>query len=325
VDVPLLGATGNLKIYSNNYMYVMIFDLPMAFILLAITASMIGHGDTKSAMIINTGAVLLNLILDPVFIFSLNMDIKGAALATVLSKIPFVFIGFILLKRKKYLDLNFKNLFDSLLIKEFLRIAIPVFLGLIAETIGYMFLHSMTARYGSSPLAALGIVNIIIEFIRLPSRGISTVLATIAGQNLGAKNFERVSKSFKVSIGMTFIIMFFLGGLMILFSRYILEFFIIDNVKAVEEGIMYLNLQGITIVFLGMNACLMKFFEGVGRSEFSMSMNIVRLWFVRIPMIWICSYFGIFGVNSVWYAMVLGNMVAWIIGVVGCFKIRNFK
>ncbi|SET15524.1 putative efflux protein, MATE family [Natronincola peptidivorans] len=307
--VSFMGATGDVFTHSYDYLRVIYWDMPLVFIFFVYTAIKQGQGDTFTPMIINVGGVLLNIVLDPIFIFTLNLGIRGAAYATILSRGVFILYAIYTLFNKKsniYLNKNRLVIKKDALLK-IIKIGLPASVGQSVSAFGFIILNIFVISYGETTLAAFGIGNKVTSLVTMPALGIGSAIATIIGQNIGANQMDRVKEALKTSISMTCALLMVGGFIMFLSSYNIMRFFIHDP-EVILQGAAYCRLISISLPFLGIFQVLVGTFQGSGRTIYAMFMDIGRLWLLRIPMIVLFKHYTDWGSNSVWYAMILSNI-----------------
>lgn len=316
--VYLMGATGDLAEYSNIYLKITFLDLPFMFLFFNYNSIMNSQGNTVAPMILGGISALLNVILDPIFIFTLNMGIAGAAYATLLSRALLAIWGLYLLMRPSSLikpSLK-KFKFDKSISIKILKVALPSSIGQSGASLGFIVLNSFIASYGTATMAAFGMVNRITALIMQPGMGIGAALTSIVGQNLGSGQMKRVKEAFNKAIYLT--VSFSTIGCiaLILFDNSIINFFIQskDDPSVISQGIVYLWYVSISMPLMGIFSVFQGVFQGSGHTKYSMSMEIGRLWFVRLPMILLFKYFTSIGPTGIWFSMSFSNLIVCLYG-----------
>lgn len=315
-----MGAKGVLFDYSSQYLGIMFFDIPILYIVFIFGAIRHAQGDTKTPMIINVLSVILNIILDPIFIFTFNLGIRGAAIATILSKAIFsIYIIYLLFFKRDGIYITKESIrLNKKIISKIIKIGLPASLGQAGSAIGFMVLNGFVVSFGEYTLAAFGIGNRITSLVFMPAAGIGSALATIIGQNLGADNIIRARESFKKSL---ILVLSFMGmGAIILipFAEKVIRIFA-DNPEVISQGTYYLTLIAASLPLMGIFNCLMGVFQGSGHTIYTMYMNLGRLWCLRIPMILLFKNFTNLGTKSVWFAMVISNFI------ICCFGLLMYR
>lgn len=316
--VKLMGASGDIAKYGTTYLRITFLEIPFVFLFFNINAIKSAQGDTVTPTILSSLSVILNIILDPIFIFTLNMGIAGAAWATVLSRAALMFYGVkVILNPKNKLKPDFTNFkFDPVIIKEIVKIGLPATMGQAGAAAGFIILNGFVVSYGTSTMAAFGMVNRIIALIQQPAMAVGSALTAVIGQNIGAKNFTRVYESFKKASILSLTMGIVGGALLILFSTGIINFFIQskDDPSVISQGIVYLKYIAFSMPLMGMFSVFQGVFQGSGHTKYSMYMEIGRLWLVRLPLILLFMYFTNFGSLGIWFSMSFSNLLVVLYG-----------
>lgn len=320
IIVSLMGANSDLAYYSNIYLRITFVSMPFTFFYFAFNSMLVAQGNTVLPTILSGISAIINGILDPIFIFVFNLGIAGAALATLTSKVILVISGIVIICRmKSQMKPNFKNFkINKEIIKEVISVGLPSSIGQSGSALGFICLNGFIASYGTSTMAAFGMVNRITSIIQQPAMGIGSTLVTVTGQNLGANKKDRVIEGFKKASFLTLSIC--LAGFVVLmvYNEEIINFFMQskDNPEVIEEGITYLKYIVFSTPLMGMFSVYQGIFQGSGHTNYSMNMEVGRLWFVRLPMILIFKYFTSVGSDGIWFSMSFSNLVICIYGFI---------
>ncbi|MGM0396636.1 MAG: MATE family efflux transporter [Bacillota bacterium] len=316
--VKAMGGTGDLAVYSNIYLRITFLDLPFLFLFYNINSIRNAQGDTVTPTVLSGISALLNMILDPIFIFVFGWGIAGAAWATLLSRALLSIYGIkLILGNDNALRPEFKGFrFNSGILKELSRIGFPAAIGQSGAAFGFIILNGFIVSYGTATMAAFGMVNRIASLIMQPAMGIGAALTAVIGQNVGARFYDRVRESFKKASILTLTLGISGGLVMFLFSEHIVNFFIQskDDPTVITQGIVYLNWIAFATPLMGMFSIFQGVFQGSGHTKYSMAMEIGRLWFIRIPLILIFKNFTDIGPTGIWFSMVFSNLVIVIYG-----------
>ncbi len=316
--IRLMGGEGDLAVYSNTYLRITFLDMPFMFLYFNYNSIMSAQGNTLQPTILSAISAVLNVVLDPIFIFNFNMGIGGAAWATLISKALLAAAGFYMLHRKPgFVKISFRNFrFNKKMIKKIISIAIPSSLGQSGAALGFIVLNSFIASYGTTTLAAFGMVNRITGVLMQPASGIGAALTSIVGQNLGSEQLDRAKEAFKKSMITVLYISIVALGIMLIWDKEIIEVFMQskDDMGVISEGITYLKYIAVSSPLMGMFGVFQGIFQGAGHTKYSMYMEIGRLWFVRIPMILLFKYFTAAGAVGIWFSMSFSNLLVCIYG-----------
>lgn len=323
--LKIMGATG--YIYDNAYIYLILIvgGAPLMYASFIYSAIKQGEGDTVSPMILSLISVTINIILDPIFIFYLDLGIKGAALATLLARaIMLFYVVYQLFIRDTPMRLRLKNLKPEFnYIKEITRLGIPASIGQATIAMGFVVLNSFVNTYGELTLAAFGIGNRINGLIVMPAMGIGGAVSSIVGQNIGNNNVKRVKECvFKSSIlGAIFSV---IGSTIFgLWGSNIVRFFS-TNKDIVYLGNEYLKYISLSLIGLAILPIITGALQGVGQTKKAMYLSMSRLWVFRLPALLILPYFIGKTEKVIWYAMASSNIVAMLVAIY-FYKRSKFK
>lgn len=317
----LLGAEGAMFTHANTYLRIVFTGMPTMFVFFAYQCVKQGQGDTLTPMILSGISVFSNMILDPIFILDgfgglgLGLGVAGAAWATVISRAIIAVYGvYILFFKEKLMPLKLSDLKLNIpVMKSIIKVGLPSSFGQSMEGLGFMFLNAFILSYGDSTITAFGIGNKINSLVLMPAMGIGSALAMVIGQNIGADNMKRVKEAFRSSIMISCSILMF-GGLIIFSAApYVVGIFTEDP-EVLEQGVYYLKLISITIPLMGIFQSFIGTFQGAGKTTWVMLITAGRLWAVRLPLIWYFAKFTSYGEKTVWYSMVVSNLITCIVG-----------
>lgn len=319
----LFGASKDTITYARDYMSVIFagswFNLPGFSLNSAIRAD--GNPKLASKMMIVT--CLLNLILDPIFIFVFDMGIKGAALGTVICQLTiclwslhYFTIG------KSNLKLKLKNIrLEKRLIKTIVIIALtPFFMELAAG-----FIHLVTNRVlqvygGDLAIGAMTAVTSISLMFLMPVFGLSQGMQTIIAYNYGAKQIDRAKKTLLMAI-VAATGLLTVGCILIqMFPEFFVSIFTKDK-DLMNLAVNGININLITLPIIGISILGAVYFQCIGRAKLSMILSILRQVIILIPVILVVP--KIFGLNGVWFSQPIADIGAMII--ISFFLVREFK
>lgn len=326
--IKLMGGTGDLAEYSNIYLRISFLGFPFVFSFFVFNSIMNSQGNTLTPTILSAISAIVNVVLDPIFIFNLNMGIAGAAIATVLSQGLLVIVGVYFLKHSStIIKPSFKGFkFDKKIVKKIISVGFPASIGQSGAALGFVVLNSFIASYGTATLAAFGMVNRITSLIMQPPMGIGAALTSIIGQNIGADQMDRVSEAFKKSLLISLCISA-VGLILLLWNDVgVINFFMRskDDAEVISQGITYLRYISFSMPFMGIFSILQGVFQGSGHTKYSMAMAIGRLWVIRIPMILIFKHFTNLGSTGIWFSMSFSNLVICVYGFI-VYKKKNWQ
>lgn len=270
-------------------------------------------GKTIYSMITQLIGAIINIVLDPIFIFGLfgfpRMEAAGAALATVTGQIVAGFIAFLLnLKVNHDIHLSFKGFKPSMAtIKQIYAVGIP---SIIMQSIGSVMVYGMNIilmAFTSTAAAVFGVYFKLQSFIFMPIIGLNNGMVPIIAFNYGARNRERIVKTHSLSIRYAIVIMA-LGTL--LFQVIPDKLFLLFKASPhmLEMGVPALRI--ISIHFIPAAYCIVtaSVFQALGNGVYSMINSFCRQLIVLLPVAWLLSFLG--DVNFVWLAFPVAELAS---------------
>jgi len=320
--IKLMGAEPS--VFSEAVTYIKISFLGMVFMFtyMVFQSLMRGVGDVKTPMYIVLGTVLLNLVLDPLFIFGYkfipSFGVAGAAVATIGTEGLAAIIGiFLLLRGKHQIQLKLNNLkpdFD--LIKKMFKIGIPASMEHSTRALGMTIMTFLVTSFGTCTLAAYGIGSRILSFTIIPALGLSIATSTLVGQNIGAGKIKRAEKITKLSCLTGFVVLTIVGIITFLFAKQISAIFIPGEIETIQSSALFIRMISLTFGFIGIQMALNGAFRGSGNTLISMVLSIFSLWVLRFPIAYFLSNYTRFNEVGIWMAFPIANIIAAIVTII---------
>lgn len=305
-------------IYNDTYAYLfgISFDFIFLFILNIFQTIRQAGGDSKTAVIMNAIAAVLNMILDPIFIFALDMGVLGAAVATVISKVIVIpFVIYILFNDANYVTCSLKEKLSFDIFKEIVIVGIPASLAQFLSSFGFVLMNKSIVAYGSIAISAYGLGNKVTDLFYIPIYAFGGALAPFIGQNIGAKNTERAKECYKQATILTLFTSIIVMILGFLTAKYLVLFFVSNaSQELMDLTIEYCFYVTMTIFFMGWFQNIHGVFSGAGKTKLILYLSTFRLWGLRLPMIYIFYNFTNLGPTGIWWSMVISNLITCIVG-----------
>ena len=311
--VAWLGANETIHKMGTTYLRIVITDLPFLFMINIFSAVNQAQGDTLRPMKLNMLGIILNMILDPLFIMIFKWGIAGAALATMLAKVPCAIIAAIsLFNSKNEISINLKSFkFNNRMFHRILSVGLPTAIGNSTMQFGFLLMTKNVLTYGNNAMAAYGIGNRINGIITLPANAMGSAAATIVGQNIGANQPERAVDAYKKSRLMAVIFLFIAGFILSrdVVSTSIVKIFSSDN-NVIPMAANFLSIMAFWCWTNGIHNTTVGLFNGAGNTIITMIVEASRLWVFRFATLFICSHFFHMAEQSVWYSVVASNGIS---------------
>ncbi len=296
--------------YTYQYMTITYLAMPLLFGDLILRGILQGVGDSLTPLFIQLGAVVLNIILDPIFIFVLKLEVAGAAWATLLARLVSCSISFyILFKGSKGVKVRpslFKPHKPTLTLMA--KIGLPAALGQSLSSLGFAVIQGVINFFGPAVIAAVGVGNRVQSIFNMPGQGISQGVAIMVGKKLGEEEPKEAEEV--VRIGLWLIGIFIAIGmtLVLIYGRYIIIFFVNDP-EVIAYGLEMFRFTTISVFFFSLYTVALGAFQGGGRTRSIMTLNLVRLWGLRVPLSYILPLVFNMGTNGIWIGMLASNVL----------------
>ncbi len=283
----LFGSTKTILPFAKNYAFIILLGAPLMCASFVLNNILRAEGKAIFSMVGLTAGGIVNIVLDPIFIFDMNMGVAGAALATVLSQcMSFIILISFYLSGRSILKLSLKNV--SLRLRDYFLIVktgLPtVFrqgLGSLATTL----LSRQVKVYGDAAIAAVGIANKIYMLLRSFVLGIGHGFQPVAGYNFGAKKYSRVKKAFWVATALGTVVSIGASVSLMLFSGTVISFFDPETEEAARIASRMLIFIGIAIPFLGYSTYVNQLYQSLGYVKGATVLASCRQGIFFVPLI----------------------------------------
>ena len=301
--LPVLFGVMNLSaehsVLSREYLIALLFGLPCVILLSTVNSVFRGYGDTRTPFWLLLIALVLNFFLNPLLIFGvdgfLQFGMKGAAIATLISYFVAVVTGIIIAYRRKLILPLLKYKLDFSIIKETVKIGLPVSLNGLAFSFIYIILARFISDFGTVGFASVGISHRSESLSYHITVGFSLAAAILTGQSVGANNTSRAEKLAMKTLGYGSIVIIIYSLLLFIFSAEVASIFTID-INVIKTASVFNKIPAVVIIFSAVEVILSGAFAGAGDSVppavISTSINIMRIPFAGILSV----YFGLIGI-----------------------------
>lgn len=312
---PLLymfGASDNTIIYGLNYITIYLLGTIFVQFALGLNMYISAQGFAKTAMLSVLIGAITNIVLDPIFIFGFNMGVNGAALATIISQcLSAIWVLYFLMSpksksiikiKKKYLHINKK------ITLSIIALGVSPFIMQATESLINIVLNSGLQRYGGDIyVGSMTIMMSVMQLLVVPVQGLTQGVQPIISYNYGAKNFDRVKKTFKLLLIISFTATT-LGCLAIIIFP---EIFV--GMFTQKEELAILTAKMIKIYMAGMWAfgiqmACQSTFMGLGQAKISLFLALLRKVILLIPLALLLPIK--FGVNGIYFSEPIADIVA---------------
>ncbi|MCI6212441.1 MATE family efflux transporter [Bacteroides heparinolyticus] len=312
--------------YAREYMQIILLGNIITHLYLGLNAVLRSSGHPQKAMYATVGTVIINTILDPLFIYGFGWGIRGAAIATVLAQLLALAWQFKLFGNKDELlhfhrgifRLKRKIVFDSLAIG-----MSPFLMNLAACFIVILINQGLKRHGGDLAIGAYGIVNRLVFIVVMIVMGLNQGMQPIAGYNFGARQYERVNKVLKLTI------IYATGVTSLGFLVGMLVPDVVVSIFTSDAELIGLSANGLRIVvmffpIIGFQMVTSNFFQSIGMAGKAIFLSLTRQMLILLPCLLILPQF--FGVEGVWYSMPVSDLLASLIALMMLvMQFRKFK
>lgn len=298
--IMVLGATRTILPYALDYARIILYGAPVMICSFVLNHLLRAEGKTKYSMVgIGVGGVL-NVALDPLFIFYFGMGIRGAALATVVGQGAgfLLLLGFYLMK-KTIIRFSLRNIArEASIYKGFLGNGMPSFFRQGLASVAAIALNHVAGAWGDEAVAAMSIVGKIFMVVFCAMIGFGQGFQPVAGYNYGAKEYGRVKSACKFTLIAGTIGMSVMGFFMYVLAPWLMERFCAGDREVAEVGVMALRMQSLAMPFMPLGVVCNMVFQAVGRYWLSTFLAACRQGVFFLPFIFLFpGFFGIIGIE----------------------------
>ena len=283
----------------------------------AISAMLRGLGDSKSPLLFISIACLTNIALDLLMVGGMGMGPAGAALATILSQAVSMCLAILYLTRRDFIfDFklqSFRMYKDKAL--KLLKIGLPVSLQESMVSVSFLFIAAIVNSLGVITSAAVGIAGKFTNFAMLPATAFSGAISALTAQNMGAGQPDRAKKSLLIAISMALGCGFFFFLWVQLAPQSVLHIFKADP-QVTAAGIAYMRTFSIDYLLVAFVFCMNGFFNGCGRTVFSMANGLFSTLMVRVPLAYFLSRYIPGSLSGIGLAAPLASSTSLIFGLI---------
>lgn len=315
-QILVINGAANLLSLSLGYGDILFLCL-IGFNLSSVGLSLLrSEGDVKRAMYLMAATAILNMILDPIFIYKLNFGISGAAIATALCSFVscFVLIYWIWIKKSLYLNLSVKNFhFDLKIVKDILNVTLPsasecLIFGVLVILINYL----LVIAEGTSAVAAYAAGMKFIQIALIPPMGIGMALLTVAGAAYGSQNSQKLDDAYKYALKIGNILSLIITIFIFIFAPQLSAVFAYAGNGADLISKITLVIRIISIALIGANISLLAsmVLQGVGKSIDSMVLTFIKRLIFQLLSIYTFGFILNMGAYGIYMGVVLGIYVA---------------
>lgn len=313
----LLGATESILPYAVTYTSIYIISSIFNVFNVTMNNIVTSEGAAKTTMCALLAGALLNIILDPVFIYAFHLGIAGAAVATAISQIisSLVYIFYIHSKKSNFSFSLRKCCFSRQIMSEIFKIGIPtlVFQLLTSLSIALISMQAKRYEYGDSVIAGMGDVTRIISMGSLMVFGFIKGFQPMAGYNYGAGKYKRLQEAIKTMILWSTAFCIFYGIMAAVFSGKIMEQFTKNDIEMIRVGRKALTANGISFIFFGFYTVYSSLFLALGKASEGFILGALRQGICFVPVILFLPL--VWRIGGILYAQPIADVMSAVVAV----------
>ena len=313
--LKLLGATDSILPFAATYASIYIVSCIFNVFNVTMNNIVTSEGAAKTTMCaLLTGAVL-NIALDPLFIYVFDLGVAGAAIATAISQVvsTCVYLTYIL-RKKSVFHFRVKDCtYTKETMSEIFKIGIPTLVFQILTSVSISLINNAAGDYGDSAIAGMGVVTRLISMGSLSVFGFIKGFQPIAGYSYGAKKFDRLREAIKTSILWSTAFCVIFGVILALFPTAIVSQFTKGDAEMIRIGAASLRANGISIMLFGFYTVYSSLFLALGKGREGFILGACRQGICFIPVILLLPI--VWGLNGIMYAQPIADVLSAIITV----------
>ena len=304
------GATENTITYARQYLTIYLLGTIFVQLALGLNTFISAQGEAKTAMLSVLIGALINIVLDPIFIFVLEMGVRGAALATILSQaVSAIWVVRFLTSEKSGIRLKKENIgYDSSVIMQIAALGISPFIMQSTESLVLITLNSGLKIYGGDLyVGAMSILTSVMQLMFVPVQGINQGIQPIISYNYGAKKKERVIGTFMRLLGIDLFVTVGMSTVAILAPQVFSSLFT-NKAELLQVTNQVMPVYFFGMIFFGIQMSCQCTFIGLGQAKVSLFIALLRKVILLIPLALILP--KTFGVMGVYYAEPVADIIS---------------
>jgi putative MATE family efflux protein len=311
----LLGAPENIIGLAVQYFEIIVFGFVFNILGVFFRSILSGEGDAKTPVKFMIIGTVINIGLDPLFIFVLKLGIAGAAWATITAQfvVTVLYIIFFFIKKDSLVQFKFSDFSYSWeVIRKTIKIGLPASLSMVIMSFGQMLYNRIVVYFGSDAVASVGIGMRLDQLFFLPIMGLAGSLVTLIGMFYGAKRMDLVRSTWLYTIKWGEILAVTFGLLFYFISPYFMKMFATDP-AIIETGVTYIRYVVFAYPFIVVGMISGRVFQGLGNGMPGLILTTLRIAVIILPLALLFTRVFDWGVKGVFMAQVIASFLASII------------
>jgi putative MATE family efflux protein len=321
VLLELLGVAHDVYANALGFMRVSFVGIIFVFTYAMFQALMRGVGETRIPLYIVAATVLLNFALDPLFIFGWGpvpaLGVMGAAFATLITQALASLFGIYIFVRGQHgVRLAWRGFRpDPVYIKRAFFLGVPGSIELSTRALGLMVMSFLVATFGTTTIAAYGVGSNVLQIVTIPVMGIAMAVSTLVGQNIGAGNIARASRTVKLGTLASFVMLSVLGLLAWGCAPLLVAFFIPNDPEVIREGARFIRIMCLAWGGIGVQLCIVSAFRASGNMLNAMIIAMVSQWVIQFPLAYVLAKHTQLQAHGLWWSFPVTNIAVALVSV----------
>ena len=312
----LLGAPDNIIDLAVSYFEVIVFGFVFNILGVFFRSIMSGEGDVKTPVRFMIVGTVINIILDPLFIFVLKLGIAGAAWATITAQlvVTILYVFFFFVKKDSLVQFKFRDFsFSWEIIATTFKVGLPASLSFVIMSLGQMLYNRIIVLFGSDAVAAVGIGMRLDQLFFMPIMGLASSLVTLIGMLYGAKRFDLLRSTWMYAVrwGEMFAVVF--GLLFYIVSPYFMKIFTADP-WIIDIGSTYIRFAVFAYPFIVIGMISGRVFQGLGKGIPGLLLTTLRIAVIVVPLALLFTQVFHWDVRGVFAAQIISSLASATIG-----------
>ena len=318
----LLSTPDSIMDWCASYLMILVLGIAGCSYYNILSGILRGLGDSISALVYLLVATVLNIGLDIWFVAGLNMGVAGVALATVIAQAISSILSLIKLKRMQDIfDLKLKYCkVDAFHTKTIIRLGLPSGITQAIFSMAMIVVQSLTNSFGEMVIAANVIIMRVDGFAMMPNFSFGTAMTTYAGQNVGAKRFDRVSQGAKQGTLIAVLTSAVITGVILLFGKYLMGIFT-STTELVNLSNNMMRILAVGYIAMAVTQCLSGVMRGAGDTMTPMWISLITTVVIRVPVAYGLAYITRSPElpNGAYQSLWISLLVSWLLGALLTF------
>ena len=321
--LTLLGATESILPYAITYAGIYIISCIFNVFNVTMNNIVTSEGAAKTTMCALLAGAILNIVLDPIFIYTFELGVAGAAIATAISQVVSTLVYLHYLSTKKSIfRFHWKDCFFSRKIfSEIFKIGIPTLVFQLLTSLSISLINNTSGNYGDAAIAGMGVVTRLVSMGSLTVFGFIKGFQPIAGYSYGAGKYKRLRQAIRTSILWSTLFCIVIGFGFFLFPTQILSQFTTGNVEMIQIGARSLRVNGITFMLFGYYTVYSSLFLALGKGKEGFLLGACRQGICFVPVILILP--TIWGLKGILYAQPIADVLSFLITLFMAFSLHK--